>query len=603
MKITDKKNKSKNSHTSKTNEKRIQARAVSRGIAVGKVVCLHGSKRQFYRINLQDGKIEGELRRLRAAVRLARRHLKKIISQNEISETQRHIFESHDLILEDNSLINKIESIIVREKVNAEWAVKIVTDGYLAVYKEIKDENLRERRIDVEDVTERLQIALGGGGRKPVKLEKNSIIVAREVNPSTLVELSQSNLAGIITERGGWTSHTFILSRELNLPAVTGSKGILRRVQTGDKIIVDGYHGQIVLNPLDKSLKEYKNTADKFRQIKINNIDNSCGAAQTLDRKTINIFANLDFSKDYAIAKKHGAEGVGLFRSEFLFNQNQGYPTENEQVEAYKKIAALTENKVVKIRTFDLTVEQVSHQAEEFEKNPALGLRAIRLSLTNEKQFRTQIRALLRASFETNLDIVLPMISDIGEIRQAKIILGEEKKRLESKNILVGKPKIGVMIEIPSAVMMIEEIVAEVDFINLGTNDLVQYLLAVDRDNETVADWFRTLHPAVLRAVKKVIQAAEKYEKPLIICGEMAGSPVYVPILIGLGAVNLSMNVNSIQRIKNTISNIAYEEARELTKTLEKCFTAEEVEEKMQSELNAKWSHLFPVEIFPPKKP
>ena len=309
MKTTDKNKNSKISQTSKNTERKIEARAVSRGIAVGKVVCLHGNKRQFYRINLQDGKIKGELRRLHAAVRLARRHLKKMISQNEISgNSKKNIFESHDLILEDNSLIKKIEFIITQEKVNAEWAVKTVTDSYLAVYKEIKDENLRERRIDLEDVTERLQIALGGGIRKTVKLKKNSIIVARELNPSTLVELSQSNLAGIITERGGWTSHTFILSRELSLPAVTGSKGILRRVQTGDTVIVDGYHGQIVLNPSNKSLKEYKNTADKFSLIKTSNYDNSGGAAQTLDRKNINIFANLDFSKDYAIAKKTRAQ-------------------------------------------------------------------------------------------------------------------------------------------------------------------------------------------------------------------------------------------------------------------------------------------------------
>ncbi|MGI8494973.1 MAG: phosphoenolpyruvate--protein phosphotransferase [Pyrinomonadaceae bacterium] len=595
------KKKSQKSHLVNHSEKRIQARAVSRGIAVGNVVCLHGKKRQFYRVNLQNEKIEGELLRFRAAVRLARRRLKKLISQKDVSDTQRHIFESHDLILEDSALQKKIESIIVQEKVNAEWAVKLVTDNYLAVYDEIRDEHLRERRIDLEDVTERLQTALGGGGSKTVELAEGSIIVAREVNPSTLVELSQSNLTGIITERGGWTSHTFILSRELNLPAVTGSKGILRRVETGDKIIVDGFHGQIVLNPLEKSLQEYKINADKFREIKINNTDNLNGTAQTLDRKTINLYANLDFSKDYTLAKKYGAAGVGLFRSEFLFNQNQGYPTENEQVEAYKKIAAFAGNKVVKIRTFDLNVDQISHQTEEVEKNPALGLRAIRLSLTNDKQFRIQLRSLLRASFKNNLDIVLPMISDISEIRRAKAILEEEKKRLELKKIQVGNPKIGVMVEVPSAVMMIEEIAAEVDFINLGTNDLVQYLLAVDRDNESVADWFRTLHPAVLKAVKKVIQAAEKFEKPLIICGEMAGSPVYVPILIGFGALNLSMNINSIPRIKNVISNIAFEEAREVSKLLETCLTAQEVEEKMQSELSAKWSHLFPPEIFPPK--
>jgi phosphotransferase system enzyme I (PtsI) len=285
-----------------------------------------------------------------------------------------------------------------------------------------------------------------------------------------------------------------------------------------------------------------------------------------------------------------------------LFNQHQGFPTEHEQIEAYQKIAKLAGGETVKVRTFDLNVEHVADEAEYREKNPALGLRAVRLSLSNEKQFRAQLRAILQASFEKNLDILLPMISDVSEIRRAKKILAEERGRLGKRKIHCGNPKIGAMIEVPSAVLMIEEIAGEVDFLNLGTNDLVQYLLAVDRDNEAVADWFRTLHPAVLRAVKKVIEAAEKADTPLIICGEMAGSAVYVPILIGLGATQLSMNANSIPRIRRIIANIAFEEARELVKNLEVCKTSAEIEERVRLSLISKWSHIFPPDTFPAKK-
>jgi phosphoenolpyruvate-protein kinase (PTS system EI component) len=251
----------------------------------------------------------------------------------------------------------------------------------------------------------------------------------------------------------------------------------------------------------------------------------------------------------------------------------------------------------VRIRTFDLTLEQLNEDFEEIEHNPALGLRAIRLSLTHEKMFRTQIRALLRASFEQNLGIVFPMISDISEILQAKAIIEKEKERLAGRKIKFGNPRLGAMIEVPSAVLMIDEIAQAVDFMSVGTNDLVQYLLAVDRDNERVAEWFHTIHPAVLRSLKKILAASEKYETPVIICGEMAGSPVYSPLLIGMGATELSMNVTSMGRIQHIISNIALEEAQEIVKAIENCHTADEVEATVYQNLSQKWGHLFPPEL------
>nr|MBA4182496.1 hypothetical protein [Acidobacteriota bacterium] len=310
------------------NEIRLNARAVSRGIAVGKIVCLHGRKRQYYKINLETSQIASELRRFRVAVRLAMRQLKKISSlrSDKIIETKVNIFEAHLLILGDKSLHLKIENTIKEQKVNAEWSVKIVTDDYIAKLKSIPDEHLRERYIDLEDVADRILTGLGGGGNSTLRLEKNSIVVAKEVKPSTLIELTESEPQAIITENGGWTSHTFILARELNLPAVTGLKNFLRRIKTGDEVVVDGFGGQIILNPIEKTRQKYLAAAHEFQQDKSANLETIKGKLKTLDDKEIKIRANLDLPKDYAQAKRFGAQGIGLYRSEFLFNQFKGFP-------------------------------------------------------------------------------------------------------------------------------------------------------------------------------------------------------------------------------------------------------------------------------------
>ncbi len=526
-----------NSHNNKTSEIKLKARAVSRGIAIGKIVCLHGRKRQFYRVSLKDSQIERELRRFHAGIRLAKRHLKTTnLQKNELLGGEKaNIFEAHLLILEDKSLLRRIEENIKGQKINAEWAVKTVTDNYIAQYKTISDENLREKYIDLEDVADRILTALGGGKRANIHLKKNSIIVAKVVKPSTLIEIAQTNPKAIITESGGWTSHTFILARELNLPAITGLKGILRRVQTGEKVIVDGFKGQLIVHPTKKTLNEFESFSLNIKDNKNEKNATPNGKAKTLDGAEIIIRTNSDLPQGYTKAKKQGAQGIGLYRSEFLFNQFKGFPSENEQIIAYRRIAALVGEDGVKIRTFDLSIEQIVEDAEEKETNPALGLRAIRLSFKRRKEFRTQIRALLQASFENKIDIILPMISDVSEIRFAKKIIEREHELLRRKNINAGNPRLGAMIEVPSSVFVVNEIADEVDFLCLGTNDLVQYLLAVDRDNELVADWFRTLHPAVIRAVKMVLQAGELKNIPVTICGEMAGSTVFFPIFVCLG--------------------------------------------------------------------
>lgn len=569
----------------------LKARPMSRGVAIGRVVCLHGSTRQFFKIGIQDTAVEREARRARAAFRLARRQLNKLRTESRMGSVP-GILDAQRAMIEDSSLLEKVDAAIREQKVNAEWAVKVVTDAYIAQYKAIADEHLRDRYIDVEDVAERLLSALGGGERS-APLAKDSIIVAQELMPSTLAEQTGSHPTAVITEHGGWTSHTFILARELNLPAVTGVRKILRRVNTGDAAIVDGYNGRVILNPTAETLERYRLPAAQFQQINYNDVTVSETETKTLDGRQITVRVNVDLPEIYKRAKRIGARGIGLYRSEFLFNRFKGFPTENQQYEAYREIAEFAGEDGVKIRTFDVGAEQLYEQSHGREKNPALGLRAIRLGLSNTRHLRTQLRAIVRAAHNNKIDLVIPMVSGVDEIIEVRGLVRREKEPLQAKGIPFGDPRIGAMIEVPSAVMLIDEIVRETDFVCLGTNDLVQYMLAVDRDNESVSAWFRTLHPAVLRAVSSVIKACSEAAMPLTICGEMAGSPFYLPILIGMGATELSMNVNSILRVRKVISGLAYQETAALVREIEKCRTADDVEALLERHIAEKWSHLI----------
>jgi phosphotransferase system enzyme I (PtsI) len=572
-------------------EIRLNARAMSRGVAIGRVVCIHGRTRQFFRIDIDDSGIQHEILRARAAFRLADMQLSKLQTQASTVSVPA-ILDAQRAMIEDSSLLEKVEATITDQKVNAEWAVKMVTDAYVATFKAITDEHLRDRYIDVEDVAERLLNALGGGERS-APLAKDSIIVAQELMPSTLAEQTASSPSAVITEHGGWTSHTFILARELNLPAVTGVSKILRRVSTGDAAIVDGYNGSVILNPSPGTLERYRLPAAQFQQINYNDVTVPDPETKTLDGKPITVRVNVDLPEIYKRAKRIGAHGIGLYRSEFLFTRFNGFPTEDQQFEAYREIAEYAGEDTVKIRTFDIGPEQLYEQSHGREKNPALGLRAIRLGLVNADHLRTQVRAIVRAAHEQNIDVVIPMVSGVEEVLSVKSLVLEEKASLSAKGIPVGDPRIGAMIEVPSAVFLIDEIVRETDFVCLGTNDLVQYLLAVDRDNESVSGWFRTLHPAVIRAVRAVIRSCAEGAKPLTVCGEMAGSPFYLPLLIGMGATELSMNVNSILRVRKVISGLAYNETVAVADEAATCRTADEVEELLERHINEKWSHLI----------
>ncbi|MEO8648026.1 MAG: phosphoenolpyruvate--protein phosphotransferase [Acidobacteriota bacterium] len=579
-------------------EVRVRALGVSRGVAIGRLVLLYGSSRQFFKIEIDDSKVDAELRRFRTALTTARRQLDRIADASSHARSAGGIISTQQAMLEDPEFATEVEKFIRTDQINAEWAVKSVTDRYVAQYKALPDEYIRERYADIEDVAERILTSLGGDRRRRVRLGPDSILVGRELRPSTLVELTGESPKALITEHGGWTSHTFILARELALPAVTGFKNLFNRVKTGDTAVVDGYNNEVILHPTAETILQYTRAPGKQVDIPAVRRNNSAKRLTTTDGTEILIRVNMDFPSGYPDAYELGARGIGLYRSEFLFNQFKGFPSETEQETAYREVALLAGIDGVKIRTFDLGVEQWGGQNVSEEKNPALGLRAIRLSLAHAKQFRSQIRALLRASHKRSIDVVIPMVSGISEIYDVKQIIERESAVLESRQISHGEVRLGAMIEVPSAVLMAKEIVQQTDFICLGTNDLIQYLLAVDRDNENVANWYRTLHPSVLRAIKMVSKASTDLGKSLIVCGEMAGSPFYVPLLLGLGVRELSMNINSIAHVRRLVEGIKLKDTTELAAEVNDCQTADEIEDRMKQYFRDKWTSLLPPDFF-----
>lgn len=578
--------------------------SVSEGMATGRVLRVHsGSRQHIYRATLEEPDIEREVRRFQAAVRLSLRQLRAIKQRAEkaLGAEHAYIFDAHMLMLEDRKLLDEVENLIRREHANAEWALKVASDRLLSVYAKIKDNYLRERSSDIEDVVSRILIALSGEPQQR-HLTQDAVIVAEELLPSTAAELDFSHVRAIASDAGGWTSHTAIIARGLGIPAVVGLRELYRHARTGDEIAVNALRGEVVLHP---SL----NTVEQFRAAKgvvgVRALTSESGCEEplrTLDGVEIILRANIELPAEYGGVKRFGARGIGLYRSEFLLAQRGQMPTEDEQCAAYKEVAALAGIDGATVRLFDLGGDKIAAGETDNERNPALGLRAIRLCLRREDLLRTQVRAVLRAAATGRLDLVLPMISDVSDVRRTRRIIDEERINLEREGYETGTIKTGAMIEVPSAVLMAEKLAHEVDFFSLGTNDLVQYLLAVDRSNDEVSDWFRTLHPAVLHSIERTLGAARSAHIPAIVCGEMAASPAYALVLVGLGALDLSMTASSIPRVRRMLAAIDAGKARQLATDCLSCATADETEELVRVRLSEMWPELFPPESLPPPR-
>ncbi|HET6890641.1 MAG TPA: phosphoenolpyruvate--protein phosphotransferase [Pyrinomonadaceae bacterium] len=577
---------------------------VSEGVAIGRVFRMHDGATYVYRSRIDAGEIDRELRRFHAARRLASRQLKAIKerAEHDLGRDHASVFDAHLLLLEDEKLLGEVEKYISVERANAEWAVRMTADHLLSVYSDIKDDYLRERGSDIEDVAQRLLLALSGERLPHRQMSKDAVVVSQDLLPSVVAGLDFEFARALATDSGGWTSHTAIIARGLGIPAVVGLRDFFRRARTGDEIIVDSFRGEVILHPSRATREQYRSETASRATTPPVDLSGELGPLRTLDGVEIRLRANVEVPAEFAGVSKYGADGVGLYRSEFLLSRTGVMVSEDEQYAAYTEIARLAGDRGAIIRLFDRGGENLPDLALDPERNPALGLRAIRFGLSYENVMRTQVRAILRAAADGRLGIVLPMVSDVGDVRRARAIINDEQDRVKRESKRHGDVNVGAMIEVPSAVLTASKIAQSVDFFELGTNDLVQYTLAVDRTSDQVADWFRTLHPGVLNSILRCLQAAQETRIPAIVCGEMASTPSYATLLIGLGAVDLSMTPASIPRVRRALSGIHSQEARAVAFECLECATADEVEDLVRVRFRERWPGIFPLESLPQPK-
>jgi phosphotransferase system enzyme I (PtsI) len=587
--------------TEQPQEIRCKGLGVSEGIVIGQVLRMHDGTQHVYHWRIDDADLETERRRFRAAVDLAARQVLAIKEQAEerFGKDHAYIFDAHLLMLEDEKLIGDIERHITDKHANAEWAVKVVGDSLLYLYSQIRDDYLRERGADIEDVMRRLLVALSGAQPGNRNLSEDAVIVSQDLLPSAVAELDLEHARALATDTGGWTSHTAILARGVGIPAVVGLRDFYRRAKTGDKIIVDSTRDEVILHPSSATLKLYEaETASRVKRQSAADAKER-GPVRTQDGVAVILRANIEVPSEFEGVERYGASGVGLYRSEFLLARRGAMVSEAEQRVAYEAVAKIAGEQGAVIRLFDLGGDNLRPQFEEPEKNPALGLRAIRYVLRNEEIMRNQVRAILLAAATGHLKIVLPMVADVSDVRRAQAIIQEEADDLRNAGRHFSEVSVGAMIEVPSAVFMADKIAGIVDFFELGTNDLVQYTLAVDRGNDEVADWFRTLHPAVLHSIDQSLKAASNAGIPAIVCGEMASTPAYAVLLIGLGATDLSMTPSSIPRVRRAIAGINSRDARLIADECLTSETADEVEKLVRERFKKLWPQLFSAASLP----
>ena len=576
--------------------RRIDAIAISRGIAFGTVVFLDTRPSDSVHERIEIDRVANEVTRFEQALQASTRELRHVAAENDFDpETPAAgIFAVHLSIIEDSSFVQRVASAIQEQMVNAEWAVSSVADHLRERQIAVMDDRFREKHLDIDDVAHRLIAALRNSVSPNFETCRKAVVVAAELRPSQVVAIARFAPAAFVTEHGGWTSHSSIIARELKIPMVSGVKDI-NTLAEGDRVEVNGNEGTVVVNPSWEHVADtWDDPESSAPRMPLAIESQDISETVTADGVRIIVRANADSVERFQPAQAIGAAGIGLFRSESLIGNRAELPSEDEQVDAYIAIADAAGQDGVRIRTFDIGP---GHFDKTVEGNAALGLRAIRLSLADGAGFRTQIRALLRASANREISLILPMVSGLSEIESVRMVINDEIDRLSTEGVAVRRPALGAMIEVPSAVITIDQILQNVDFICLGTNDLVQYLLAVDRDNESVADWYQSLHPAVIRSMRSVLTAAADASKPAIICGEMAGSPFYVPILIGLGARELSINVNSIARISELIRSLEYVKCQELVAKLDAFTTAWKTEEFLRAAYSSGWPSVLTADL------
>ncbi|MBL3729938.1 phosphoenolpyruvate--protein phosphotransferase [Lysinibacillus sp. HST-98] len=559
--------------------------AASDGIAIAKAYRFVQPDLTFAKTTVHD--IEAEQQRLAAALAKAEQELVIIRQQTfeKFSAEEAAIFEAHLLVVHDPELIGPINQKIADESVNAEYALHEVSSMFVALFEGMDDEYMSARASDIRDVTNRiLAHLLGVHIPNPSNMNEQVIIVANDLTPSETAQLDRNFVLGFITDIGGRTSHSAIMARSLEIPAVVGAGIATTTIQDGDYLIVDGLTGQVLVNPSADVIADYQEKAQNYRvqQAEWSTLVNEQTVSK--DGVQVELAANIGSPSDLDGVLRHGAEGIGLYRTEFLYMGRENLPSEEEQFTAYKTVLEGMKGKPVVIRTLDIGGDKhLPYLPLQEEMNPFLGHRAIRLCLDQQELFRTQLRALLRASVCGNLKIMFPMIATIQEFRAAKAILLEEKEKLIAGGIAVGSSiEVGMMVEIPSTAVMADIFAKEVDFFSIGTNDLIQYTMAADRMNEKVSYLYQPYNPAILRLIQMVIKAAHQEQKWVGMCGEMAGDEHAVPLLLGLGLDEFSMSATSILKTRALLKQLSVPEMQSLATEALQLATAEEVLEKVK---------------------
>jgi phosphoenolpyruvate-protein phosphotransferase (PTS system enzyme I) len=547
--------------------------AASNGIAIAKAYRLVEPDLSFTKTTISD--TVAEVSRFNHALEISKSELSRIRDHAEIElgKDKAAIFEAHLLVLSDPELIKPIEDKIKTEKVNAESALKDTADLFITMFEQMDNEYMKERAADIRDVTKRvLSHLLNVQLVNPSMIAEEVIIVAEDLTPSDTAQLNRDFVKGFTTDIGGRTSHSAIMARSMEIPAVVGTKNATKTIQNGDLIIVDGLKGEIHINPTTEVVEAYKQVKANYQKQKDEWAKLVNEKTVTKDGHQIELAANIGTPKDLKGVIENGGEAIGLYRTEFLYMGRDQLPTEEEQFQAYKAVLEGMEGKPVVVRTLDIGGDKELPYLElPKELNPFLGFRAIRLCLEEQDIFRTQLRALLRASVYGNLKIMFPMIATLDEFRQGKFILEEEKQNLINQGVKVSeKIELGIMVEIPSTAVIADQFAKEVDFFSIGTNDLIQYTMAADRMNERVSYLYQPYNPSILRLIKMVIDAAHKEGKWAGMCGEMAGDETAIPILIGLGLDEFSMSATSILKARAQIRNLSKPDLEKLaTKALQ----------------------------------
>ncbi len=564
--------------------------AASNGIVIAKAYRLMEPDLTVTKNTISD--IDTELIRLDEAVKKAQTELETIREKvkTEQGEDKAAIFDAHILVLNDPELLGAVQDKVKSEKINSEFAMREIADMFITMFEQMDNEYMKERAADIRDVTKRvISHLLGVQIPNPSMIAEEVIVVSEDLTPSDTAQLNREFVKGFTTDIGGRTSHSAIMARSLEIPAVVGTKQATEMIQNGDMIILDGLKGEVHINPTPELIEEYKKAADEYALQKLEWAKLVNEKTVTEDGHQVELAANIGTPKDLEGVKANGAEAVGLYRTEFLYMGRDNLPSEEEQFESYKAVLEGMDGKPVVVRTLDIGGDkELPYLDLPKEMNPFLGFRAIRLCLEELPIFRTQLRALLRASVYGNLRIMFPMIATLDEFRSAKKVLEEEKAKLIQEGIEVSDSiQLGIMVEIPSTAVIADQFAKEVDFFSIGTNDLIQYTMAADRMNERVSYLYQPYNPAILRLVKMVIDAAHKEGKWAGMCGEMAGDELAIPLLIGLGLDEFSMSATSVLRARSQIKTLSRTEMQELAEKAIQMQTAADIVE-MVKEATAK---------------